>query len=325
MAIARRRLAAGRATEIVSCDSMQVYRGMDIGTAKATSAEREAVRHHLIDIVDPTEEFSVADFWPLVTEALDDIEGRGSSAILVGGTGLYVRSVTDVMEMPPRYPDVAAELESEPDSAVLLHRLSELDPVAASRIPIGNRRRIVRALEVTLGSGVPFSDSGPGMDVYEPTPFALAGLRVPRDVLRLRIEARLHAQMAEGFLDEARRLATLPGGASRTAVRALGYQELLIHLRGEIDLDGAVDAAIVNTGRFAVRQERWFRRDPRITWFAPEVDGTGPNDHSTAVAAAIDDWWAESAAARRGSTTTVAPGRSDATDATDPTPPDRTT
>jgi IPP transferase len=151
----------------------------------------------------------------------------------------------------------------------------------------------------------------------------MAGLAVPREVLRLRIEARLRTQMANGFLDEARRLASVPGGPSRTAARALGYQELLGHLRGEVDLDGAVAAAIVNTGRFAVRQERWFRRDPRITWFATDVRG-GPADGGRGVvepgrrdadpnraeptADAIDRWWSECAAAGRGSTTTVAPG-----------------
>jgi tRNA dimethylallyltransferase len=295
--VARRRTAGGRPVEIISCDSMAVYRGMDIGTATPSAAERAEVPHHLIDVVDPDEEFSVQRFASLVTESLDGIESRGADAVLVGGTGLYVRAVTDGLHLPGRYPDVAAALEHEPTDE-LERRLAELDPVAASRVPPGNRRRLVRALEVTIGSGRPFSASGPGMGEYPPTPFVLAGLGLPRPVLTERIQHRYRRQLDDGFVDEVRALAERPPGVSRTAAEALGYRELLAHVRGECSVDQAIDTAAARTRRFAVRQERWFRRDPRIRWFDGMQDG---------LAAAIEGYWEECARARRGSPTTVGP------------------
>ena len=292
--IALRRGAAGRPTELISCDSMAVYRGMDIGTATPSARARAQVPHHLLDVVDPTEEYSVSRFSDDVAAVLTDLEARDVDAVLVGGTGLYVRAVTDGLRPPPKYPEVEAQLEAEPDTAVLLARLEELDPLAARRIPVGNRRRIVRALEVTIGSGRPFSSAGPGLDVYSPTPFVLVGLDVPRDVLSERIRARYVAQLDAGFLDEVRALAAVPGGPSRTAREALGYRELLAHLRGECSLDEAIDLAVLRTRRFAVRQVRWFRRDPRIRWFdATDVSGTE-------LAARIDAHWRDGAAGRVG-------------------------
>ncbi len=184
----------------------------------------------------------------------------------MGGTGLYVQAAVDDLRIPGRFPEVRAELEAEPDTAVLHERLARLDPVAAARMEPTNRRRVVRALEVTLGSGRPFSASGPGLDAYPPTPFALVGLRLPRPVLDARIADRYQAQVAAGFLDEVAALRARPGGLSPTAAQALGYQELAAHLDGELTLDEALDQAITRTRRFARRQERWFRRDPRITW-----------------------------------------------------------
>lgn len=304
--IARRRRAAGRPAEIISCDAMAVYRGMDIGTATPPASTLAEVPHHLVSVVDPSEEYSVSHFREAVDAVLDDLEDRGADAVLVGGTGLYVRAVTDGLTPPPRYPEVAAALEAEADTDLLLERLTALDPLAASRIPPGNRRRIVRALEVTLGSGRPFSAAGPGLDVYGPTPFVLTGLRVPRDVIAARIRARYDAQMADGFLDEVTTVAAVPGGLSRTAREALGYRELLAHLRGECTLGEAVDRAVIRTRRFAVRQERWFGRDPRIAWFDAAPDGdTGAGAGPAAVAAAIDDHWAELAREGRGSTASV--------------------
>jgi tRNA dimethylallyltransferase len=304
--VARRRRAAGRPTEIVSCDSMAVYRGMDIGTATPTASVRAEVPHHLLDVVGPDEEYSVSAFTDQVRSVLDDLRGRGVDAVLVGGTGLYVRAVTDGLVPPPRYPEVAEQLEAEPDTAVLLARLERLDPLAASRIPAGNRRRIVRALEVTIGSGRPFSAAGPGLDVYPPTPFVQVGLAVPREVLAARISARYGTQFDRGFLDEVRSLAALPGGPSRTAREALGYRELLAHLRGETTLDEAVATAVVRTRRFAVRQERWFRRDPRITWFdAAAVD-------PAALAARVDAHWAAASHPPDRSTFEPAPSAADA-------------
>ena len=212
---------------------MQVYRGMDIGTAKPTAAEREAVRHHLLDVADPSEEFTVAAFKDATNIALAEIEARGHRALLVGGTGLYLRAVVDDLDLPGQFPEVRTELEAVGATAELHGRLVELDPVAASRMESTNRRRVVRALEVTLGSGRPFSSFGPGLDQYPPTPFRLLGLRVERDELDDRIEARFAAQMETGFLAEVARLRDRPAGLSRTARQALGYKELLAHLDGD--------------------------------------------------------------------------------------------
>ena len=252
------------AAEIVTLDSMQVYRGMDVGTATPTAAERAEVPHHLIDLVDPFEEFTVAELQARAWAVIDDIRGRGAVPVLVGGTGLYVRAVIDRLRIPGRYPQVRAELEAEPDTGALHRRLVALDPVAAGRMEPTNRRRVMRALEVTLGSGQPFSSYGPGLGRHPPTPFVQVGLRWDRSRLDDRIAARYQRQMADGFFDEVRSLAKRP--ISRTASQALGYKELLAHLRGEMTLDDALDLAVVRTRRFARRQERWFRRDPRIRW-----------------------------------------------------------
>jgi tRNA dimethylallyltransferase len=243
---------------------MQVYRGMDIGTAKPTPAEQAAVPHHLLDVADPREEFSVAEFQDAARAALAAIAGRGHRALLVGGTGLYLRSLVDGLRLPGRYPAVRAELEAEPDTGALHARLHELDARAAGRIEPTNRRRVVRALEVTLGSGRPFSAFGPGIDAYPPTPVLQVGLRPPVDVLDRRIAERVDAMVAGGFLDEVRRL---PRPLSRTAGKALGYRELLAHLDGELTLEAAVGATVLRTRQFARRQLRWFRRDPRVQWW----------------------------------------------------------
>ena len=252
--------------ELVSVDSMQVYRGMDIGTAKPTAAEQAEVRHHLIDLAEPDEDYTVARFQHDMAAALADIGGRGHRAVLVGGTGLYLRAAVDGLEIPGRYPDTRAELEADPDTAALHRRLAELDPVAAGRMEPENRRRVVRALEVTVGSGRPFSSYGPGMLTYPPIEFPLVGLRLERAELDQRIGDRYQAQLAAGFAAEVATLAARPGGFSRTARQALGYREILAHLAGETSLDDAIDQAVTRTRRFARRQERWFRRDPRLTW-----------------------------------------------------------
>ena len=250
--------------EIVTVDSMQVYRGMDIGTATPTAAERAVVPHHLIDLVDPAEEFTVAQLQTRALAVIDEVRGRGSVPLLVGGTGLYVRAVIDGLRIPGRYPQVRAGLDAEPDTAALHRRLARLDPVAAGRMEPSDRRRVVRALEVTVGSGQPFSSYGPGLGHYPPTPFVQIGLRWDRVRLDDRIAARYRRQLVDGFLDEVRSLADQ--AMSRTAAQALGYRELLAHLRGDFTLDEAVESAVVRTRRFARRQERWFRRDPRIHW-----------------------------------------------------------
>ena len=258
--------------EIVSVDSMQVYRGMDIGTAKPTPAERAEVHHHLIDIADPWDDFTVAWFAREARRAVAEIAARGHRALLVGGTGLYLRAVVDDLQVPGRYPEVRAELEADPDTVGLHRRLRELDPVAAGRMEPTNRRRVIRALEVTLGSGRPFSSYGPGLDVYPPSRFHLVGVRLPHEVVARRIAARYEQQMAAGFLDEVRRLLAHPRGMSRTARQALGYRELIAHLEGGVSLDEALELAVRRTRRFARRQASWFRRDPRIRWLDADDD-----------------------------------------------------
>jgi tRNA dimethylallyltransferase len=261
--------------ELVSVDSMQVYRGMDIGTAKPTAAEQAEITHHLIDLVEPDEEYTVSRFQDDLLVALADIADRGCRAVLVGGTGLYLRAATDGFEIPGRYAEVRAELESEPDTVVLHQRLTRLDPVAAGRMEPTNRRRVVRALEVTLGSDRPFSSYGPGMGAYPPLAFPIVGLRRERPNLDERIALRYRQQLDQGFVDEVAALAARPGGLSRTASQALGYREVLAHLAGQGSLDEAIDQAVTRTRRFARRQERWFRRDPRISWITA---GSGPTD-----------------------------------------------
>jgi tRNA dimethylallyltransferase len=254
--------------EIVSVDSMQVYRGMDIGTAKPSPAERAEVPHHLLDIADVWEDFTLARFATEARRALAGIESRGHRGLLVGGTGLYLRAVVDDFAVPGRFPEARAAIEAEPDTIALHHRLAALDPVAASRMEPTNRRRVVRALEVTVGSGRPFSSYGPGLDAYPPTLFHLVGVTLPHEVVGARIAARYRRQLEEGFLDEARGLLAEPRGLSRTASQALGYRELYEHLRGGTTLDEALELATRRTRRFARRQRSWFRRDPRIRWLA---------------------------------------------------------
>lgn len=252
------------AAEIVSIDSMAVYRGMDVGTASPTASERGQVPHHLIDVADPGEEFTVGVFKRLALRAIAEIRERGNTPILVGGTGLYLRAVVDDLKLPGRYPEIAAELDAEPDTEALHDRLTLLDPLAASRMEPSNRRRVLRALEVTIGSGTLFSSFGPGLEHYGPTPFVMVSLRWPQEILDERIAARYQDQMKAGFLDEVRALGA--GEVGRTAAQALGYREFLAHVAGECTLEEALATAIKRTRRFARRQQRWFRRDPRICW-----------------------------------------------------------
>jgi tRNA dimethylallyltransferase len=258
--------------ELVSVDAMAVYRYLDIGTAKPDAKEREGLTWHLIDLVDPTENFSVADFQRAHTTARASITARSHRAIYVGGTGLYSRAVVDGLDFGGRFPEIAADLTArweEPGGPELLYRdLVVLDPLAASRIDAANGRRVLRALEVTLGSGRPFSAFGGGMTAYESAPMCLVGLRLPREVLYHRIVERLDRQIAAGFIDE---VASLNVTLSRTAAQALGYREFAAYLRGEMSLAAAREQVITRTRRFARRQESWFRRDPRINW----VDALG--------------------------------------------------
>ena len=275
--------AAPFEVHIVAADAMQVYRGMDIGTAKPTRDDQARVKHHCLDTVDPWERHTVAMWHDDLDEARRDIERAGARAILVGGTGLYVTAAVDGLDLPGEWPEIRAELENEPDAAALHARLVTLDPVAASRIEPNNRRRLVRALEVCLGSGAPFSSFGDGVAAYPPTHVVQIGIRWERDTLRRRIASRVNSMVERGLVDEVRTLMADPRGLSRTARQALGYKEIIDHLDGRCSLEDAIDAVTLRTGQFAVRQERWYRRDPRIKW----IDVTGdPVDEIAPVAAA---------------------------------------
>lgn len=256
--------------ELVSVDSMQVYRGMDIGTAKPTTAEQMEVRHHCIDLVASSDEFTVGDFKPAHAAAMASIAENGSRSLLVGGTGLYHRVVVDDFDLPGEFPEARAEVEAEPDTSALHQRLVALDPDAAAKMEPENRRRVVRALEVTVGSGRPFSSFGPGVAVYPESPVTQIGLRRPREVVAQRVESRVHTMIEAGLIDEVERV--LEVGFSRSSGQALGYKEIAAHLDGQISKDEAIDMIITRTRQFAVRQERWFRRDPRVRWIDVEHD-----------------------------------------------------
>jgi tRNA dimethylallyltransferase len=259
--------------EIVSIDSMQVYRGMDIGTAKATAAERAAVPHHMIDVADPGEDFSVARFQLEARAAVRAIEERGHRALLVGGTGLYVQAVVDDLRFPGEDLTLRAELEARTAAAggvaEAYAELERLDPAAAVKIDPHNARRIVRALEVIRITGERFSSFGAGVAAFGTTAFPvhLVGVWLPRAVLAARIEARVDAMRRAGFAEEVAALEAGPG-LSRNARQAIGYRELLEHLAGATTLDEALGTTIRRTRSFARRQRMWFRRDPRVTWLA---------------------------------------------------------
>ncbi len=254
--------------EIVSADAMLVYRGMDIGTAKPSPAERARVPHHLVDVVDPSEEFSVARFQPLARAAVADVLARGRVPLLVGGSGLYFHAVVDDFAFPPTDPSVRARLEAEAGRtgpAALYARLAAADPAAASRIQPGNLRRTVRALEVIELTGRPFSSFRAAMDApvsrYELT---VVGLDPGREALRRRVAERVAAMVEAGLVAEVRRLAATP--LSRTARQALGYKELLDAFEQGGQVEAAVQQIVARTRAYARRQLAWFRRDPRIRW-----------------------------------------------------------
>ena len=262
-----------REVELIAVDAMQVYRRMDIGTAKPSRRDRAAVPHHCLDLVDAADEFTVTDFAVEARQAMATIEARNRRAVLVAGTGLYLRSVTDPMEVPGRWPELHAELleRALAEGVDTLHRqLVALDPVAAAKMEPTNTRRVVRALEVTLGSGRPFSSFGPGVDTYPPIRFDQFGLRWPRPVLTQKIAERVHRMIDSGLVAEVESLAG--GPISRTARQALGYKELFDYLDGACTLEAAIETIITRTRQFAVRQERWFRRDPRIRWIDIDID-----------------------------------------------------
>jgi tRNA dimethylallyltransferase len=253
--------------EVVNADSMQLYLGMDVGTAKLTMPERAGVPHHLLDIWPVTQTASVSQYQVLARQAIDDIRRRGRTPVLVGGSGLYVRAALDKLQFPGTDPDLRARLEEELGQvgpADLHARLAILDPPAAAAILPGNGRRIVRALEVIEMSGQPFSATLPAYEsVY---PAIQLGIELPRPELDQRITDRVHRMLRLGLVDEVRQLELAGLRDGKTASRALGYAEVLRFLAGEWGLADAAAHTIIATRRFVRRQESWFRRDPRVTW-----------------------------------------------------------
>jgi tRNA dimethylallyltransferase len=257
--------------EIVSIDSMQLYRGMDIGTDKPTPEMRARVPHHLLDVKDPSEDVTVAEFQLLARGAIESIARRGRCPLLVGGSGLYFRAVVDDLKFPPTDREIRLRLEEEADAvgAEALHeRLRELDPAAADRIEPSNARRTVRALEVIEVTGRPFSENIEWESYKSLYDLRAIGLSRPREDLYARIETRVETMLTRGIVDEAKRVAA--GGLSRTARVALGYRQILDEPDAGMD---DLQAEIVRaTKRFARRQDSWFRADPRIHW----VDAAAP-------------------------------------------------
>ncbi|MEV4356988.1 tRNA (adenosine(37)-N6)-dimethylallyltransferase MiaA [Nonomuraea sp. NPDC049625] len=257
--------------ECVNADSMQLYRGMDIGTAKLTPAEQRGVPHHLLDVWDVTVTASVAEYQKLAREVIDSV----AVPVLVGGSGLYVRAAIDELEFPGTDPEIRARLEcelAERGPAPLHERLRDLDPVAAAAILPSNGRRIVRALEVIEHSGRPFSATMPGYDAVYPS--VQIGLEVPRPELDERIALRVERMWRAGLVEEVRGLLGQGLAEGRTASRALGYAQVIRFLEGEWSEEQAIEETVRTTRRFARRQESWFRRDPRVRWLpydAPDL------------------------------------------------------
>ena len=254
--------------EVVNTDSMQVYRGMDIGTAKLAPAERRGIVHHLMDVLDVTDPATVAEFQGWARAVIEDCHGRGVTPVLVGGSALYTRAILDEFEFPGTDPVVRARLEAdlaETGSAALHARLAELDPEAAEQVLPSNGRRVVRALEVIEITGRPYSASLPEQR-YHYAGAVQIGVDIDREALDERIEQRVERMWAAGLVDEVRSLVARGLREGRTAHRALGYRQVLSFLDREITEAEAKDQTFTGTRRFARRQDSWFRKDPRITW-----------------------------------------------------------
>lgn len=261
-------LAVELGGEVVNADSMQLYRGMDVGTAKLAASERRGVIHHLLDILEVSEPATVAEFQTLARHAIDECEQRGVTPIVVGGSALYIRAVLDRFTFPGTDAEIRRRLEAELVSAgsqELHGRLRERDPEAAAAILPSNGRRIVRALEVIELTGRPFGATLPARKYFYGRAIQI-GLDVPRDVLDERIERRVDQMWSAGLIDEVRALEGAGLRDGRTASRALGYAQVLRYLSGELSEVQARDEVVRATRRFARRQDSWFRKDDRIRW-----------------------------------------------------------
>lgn len=258
--------------EVVNADSMQFYKGMDIGAAKATQTERDGIVHHLLDIYDLSVEASVAEFQALAREAVAEIRSRAKVPILTGGSGLYIRAALDTLEFPPTDDDLREQLIGQLEQFGIAHLVEELrsvDPDAAKRLK--DDRRIIRAVEVYRLTGRPFSSYMPQRQ-YHPdmTPVVQIGLRMDRAHLHKRIEQRVEAMINTGWIAEVQNLLTAGLAEAPTASRAIGYRQIMGYLAADTSQQAAIDSTIVATRRFARRQETWFKADPRVHWIDAE-------------------------------------------------------
>ncbi len=264
-------LAEAVGGEILNADALQVYRGLEIGTAKPTPEQRQRVPHHLIDILDPTERYSAGDFARRARQVIRDLEARGRRAVVVGGSGLYLRALLEgISPIPPGDPKVRQQLRDQLDEvgvAQLYARLRQTDPLTAERLGATDTQRILRALEVFHVSGRPLSSWIAERPFGEKRlPAIRFGLTLPRDLLYHRIEARVETMVHAGWVDEVRRLLASGLSPDAPAFQAIGYRQLVRHLRGEWPLDQALTHIVRETRRFAKRQETWFRREPDVAW-----------------------------------------------------------
>ena len=274
-------LAEAVGGEVVNADASQLYTGMDIGTAKVPVSRRRGIPHHQLDVLEVTQEASVAAYQAAARADIAAVQARGAHPVLVGGSGLYVRAALDHLDIPPTDPGVRGRLEQEAYAAgppAMYARLRDVDPLAAEAIQPNNVRRVIRALEVVELTGRPFSATMPTRQYLQPT--LTLGLRLPREVLDERIAVRVESMWADGLLDEVRELEQRGLRRGRTASRALGYAQALGQLDGELAERDAMQQTTALTRRYARRQESWFGPDPRIHW----LDATEPDVSEEAVA-----------------------------------------
>ncbi len=286
-------LAERLGAEIISADSMAVYRGMDIGTAKPTSSERARAVFHLIDVADPDEPFTVVDFQERAVAVIDELLGRGRLPLIVGGTGLYIRAVLDGLNIPGPEPDpeVRERLRREAEelgSEAMHSRLAEVDPETAARLHPNNTRRVIRALEVYEQSGRPMSEILRATKAPPRYPDALEfGLTMDRETLYRRVEERVDLMIAQGLVDEVAGLLEKDYTTEAPAMQGLGYKEIAAYLQGKCDLAGAVDLLKQSTRRFAKRQYTWFRADARIHWI--NIDALSATEAASIIEAKLRD------------------------------------
>ena len=266
-------LAKEMSAEIINADSMQIYRGMDIGTAKLTVAERESIPHHLLDMLAVSEDANVASYQQLARTKIDELQNAGKNVIIVGGTGLYIKAIIDELNFPDRDIQVRDRIDKEATElgAVEMHkRLQLLDPTAAEKIPANNLRRVVRALEVIELTGAPFTAQLPREDVDHYQGVKQFGLVMDRSTLDQRISKRVDQMWELGFVEEVQELMKLGITNGKTAQAALGYKQIINSISDGSSLELAQEETKRATRQYARRQETWFSRDPRIKWLAPE-------------------------------------------------------